>query len=67
MSAVLYDVPGPRARARNRILNVVVVLVLLGIVAWVVLKLNETGQFESRRWAQFQYKSSRKARRSATS
>lgn len=57
MSAVLYDVPGPRARARNRILNVVVVLVLLGIVAWVVLKLNETGQFESRRWAQFQYKS----------
>jgi glutamate transport system permease protein len=57
MSAVLYDVPGPRARARNRILNVVVVLVLLGVIAWVVLKLNDTGQFESRRWAQFQYKS----------
>ncbi|MEU4396313.1 amino acid ABC transporter permease [Kribbella sp. NPDC023855] len=57
MTAVLYDVPGPRARARNRILNVVVVLVLLGVIAWVVLKLNDTGQFESRRWAQFQYKS----------
>jgi glutamate transport system permease protein len=57
MSAVLYDVPGPRARARNRILNVVVVLALLAAVAWVVYRLNDTGQFQSRRWAQFQYKS----------
>lgn len=57
MSAVLYDVPGPRARARNRILNVVVVVILLAVIGWVVYRLNETGQFEGRRWAQFQYKS----------
>jgi glutamate transport system permease protein len=55
MSAVLYDVPGPRARTRNRIINLVVVLALLGAVAWVLFRLNATGQFESRRWAQFQY------------
>ena len=55
MSAVLYDVPGPRARARNRILNLVVVLALLAVIGWVIYRLNESGQFESRRWTQFQY------------
>src|SRR5215468_4810441 len=55
MSAVLYDVPGPRARARNRILNVVVILLAAGALAWIIYRLNATGQFESRRWIQFQY------------
>ena len=54
MSA-LYDVPGPRAKIRNRTLNVVVILLVLGAIAWVVYRLNATGQFESRRWVQFQY------------
>ena len=55
MSAVLYDVPGPRAITRNRLLNVVVALVFIGVVAWVIYRLNSSGQFQSRRWAQFQY------------
>lgn len=55
MSSVLYDVPGPKAVARNRILNVVISLALLAALGWVVYRLNTTGQFESRRWAQFQY------------
>ncbi|HET6293976.1 MAG TPA: amino acid ABC transporter permease [Kribbella sp.] len=55
MSAVLYDVPGPRAKVRNRILNVVVVLAVLGAITWVILRLDSSGQFQSRRWAQFQY------------
>jgi glutamate transport system permease protein len=55
MSAVLYDVPGPRAITRNRLLNGVVALVFIGVVAWVVYRLNSSGQFQSRRWAQFQY------------
>ena len=55
MSAVLYDVPGPRAKARNRILNLIVVLAVLGAIAWVILRLDSSGQFQSRRWAQFQY------------
>jgi glutamate transport system permease protein len=55
MSAVLYDVPGPRAKTRNRVLNVVVALLIIGVVAWVIFRLNSSGQFQSRRWAQFQY------------
>lgn len=55
MSAVLYDVPGPRAKIRNRILNVIVLVALAGVITWVVLRLNDNGQFQGRRWAQFQY------------
>ena len=55
MSAVLYDVPGPRARTRNRIANLIVLVAVIAVVAWVLYRLNESGQFESRRWAQFQY------------
>jgi glutamate transport system permease protein len=40
---------------RNRLLNVVVALVAIGVVAWVIFRLNSSGQFQSRRWAQFQY------------
>ncbi len=35
MSAVLYDVPSPRAKARNRILNTIVIVALLAAVGWV--------------------------------
>jgi glutamate transport system permease protein len=57
MSAVLYDVPGPRAKARNRILNAVVIVILLAALGWVVYRLNESGQFAERRWIQFSYAS----------
>ena len=36
MSSVLYDVPGPRAILRNRILGILTVLVVLALLAWVV-------------------------------
>ncbi|GAB3835491.1 amino acid ABC transporter permease [Kribbella italica] len=55
MTSVLYDVPGPRAKARNRILNIIVMLAVLGVVAWLIHRLAVNGQFDSRRWAQFQY------------
>jgi len=57
MSLVLYDVPGPRAKTRNRILNAVVILALLAVIGWVVYRLNESGQFAERRWIQFTYSS----------
>ncbi|WP_112237174.1 amino acid ABC transporter permease [Kribbella monticola] len=60
MSAVLYDVPGPRARLRNRILNVVVIVAVVAVVIWLVLRLNDNGQFAARRWAQFEYKAIQK-------
>ncbi len=55
MSSVLYDVPGPRARLRNRILGVVTVLVVAAGVAWTIWRLAETGQFSARKWELFTY------------
>lgn len=55
MSSVLYDVPGPRAIARNRILGVVTALVVLGIIGFVVWRFYDTGQFSARKWEVFSY------------
>ncbi|MCW3813367.1 amino acid ABC transporter permease [Micromonospora sp. DR5-3] len=57
MSSVLYDLPGPRARLRNRILGVVSIAAIGALVAFIIYKFNETGQFEARKWEQFQYAS----------
>lgn len=50
-STVLFDLPGPRARRRQRIGTVVGALVVLGIVAWVLWRLGVNGQLEPERWA----------------
>jgi glutamate transport system permease protein len=47
-ASVLFDEPGPRARARFRVYNVVFAVVIAGLLALVVYKLNDAGQFESR-------------------
>jgi glutamate transport system permease protein len=49
-TAVLFDVPGPRARARNTVAGAVtlaVVLALLGVIVW---RLAATGQLDARVW-----------------
>jgi glutamate transport system permease protein len=46
-ASVLFDEPGPRARARYRIYNAGFILVVLAAIALVVYKFNEAGQFES--------------------
>jgi glutamate transport system permease protein len=49
-TAVLFDVPGPRARARNTtagIATLVVVAALVGVVIW---RLAATGQLDARMW-----------------
>jgi len=53
VSSVLYDVPGPRARRRNRVISVVASLVILGLVVYVVRRFESTGQFEAVKWQQF--------------
>jgi glutamate transport system permease protein len=53
---VLYDVPGPRARARYRLLGVLGTLVLLAIFAFVIYRLAAAGQFSPRVWEWIQYK-----------
>lgn len=55
MSSVLYDVPGPRAIARNRVLGALTVLVVLAIVGFFVWRLAATGQFTAQKWSAFTY------------
>ncbi|WP_150306656.1 amino acid ABC transporter permease [Planctomonas psychrotolerans] len=53
MTSVLYDVPGPRARRRSRILSVVTGLVVAGVLVFAILQLAQAGQLEAERWLIF--------------
>ena len=55
MSSVLDDVPGPKAVARNRILGVATIVVILALVGWVVWRFAVTGQFSADKWEIFSY------------
>jgi glutamate transport system permease protein len=55
MSSVLYDVPGPRAIVRNRILGVITVAVVLAVIGFFVWRLAATGQFTAEKWSAFTY------------
>jgi len=55
MSSVLYDVPGPRARLRNRLVGAATVLVVAALLALVVWRLIDTGQFDAQKWSIFTY------------
>ncbi|EEP74095.1 ABC glutamate transporter permease component [Micromonospora sp. ATCC 39149] len=54
-ASVLYDLPGPKARRRNAILGVASIVGIVALLAYVGWKFYETGQFEARKWEQFQY------------
>ncbi|MBW5421172.1 ABC transporter permease subunit [Streptomyces sp. BG9H] len=54
-ASVLFDAPGPKARIRNRIYSVVGTAAVLGLLVWVVLRLNEKGEFEGALWDIFNY------------
>jgi glutamate transport system permease protein len=54
MSAdVLFDAPGPRTRARHRLYSALGLLLLAVLVAAVVLRFADRGQFEYRLWEPF--------------
>jgi glutamate transport system permease protein len=55
MSAVLFDVPGPRAVARNRLAGAVGMLAVLGLLGYVGYRFYDTGQFEGRLWSWLQF------------
>lgn len=55
MSSVLFDVPGPKARLRHRLLAVVGVLLVAAVLAYVVYRFNETGQFRGKLWSWLEY------------
>ena len=55
MSSVLFDVPGPKARTRNVFLNIATFIVVLGIVAFILFRFNESGQFTAQKWEIFTF------------
>ena len=55
MSQVLFDIPGPRARLRHRVLGVVTVLVVAALLAFIVLRFAESGQFSAQKWQLFTF------------
>jgi glutamate transport system permease protein len=50
---VLFDAPGPRARARIRLATVASVLVAAGLLALVLVQFGRRGQLQAEKWAQF--------------
>lgn len=50
MTATLYDVPGPRARATNRTLGIVGTLLIVGIIGFVLFRLGQSGLFTYEQW-----------------
>ena len=52
-TTVLYDVPGPRARRRNRLLTVIFAVAFAAIVAVVVWKLDQKNQWTAQKWKPF--------------
>jgi glutamate transport system permease protein len=60
VTTALYDQPGPRAIARNRVFSILSGLAVLALLAWIVYRFYITGQFEAIKWEQFQYKAVQK-------
>ena len=52
-TTVLYDVPGPRGRRRNRLLTVIFAVAFAAIVAVVVWKLGQKNQWTAQKWKPF--------------
>ncbi len=54
-ASVLYDEPGPRGRARHRIVGIATMAALVAAAIFVVYRFWDTGQFEALKWRQFEY------------
>jgi glutamate transport system permease protein len=52
-ASVLFDAPGPKTVARHRIYTVLAGIALLGVLAFIVWRLSETGQLEYAKWEPF--------------
>jgi len=48
--SLLFDLPGPKARARNTIFNVLAAIALVGLIVYAVWMLAKAGQLDTRLW-----------------
>jgi len=55
MTAVLYDIPGPKARARNLGLGGLGTVLLLAVLGFVIYRFLVTDQFSGSRWGWIEY------------
>ena len=55
MASVLFDNPGPKAIVRHRILAVITILIVGALLAFVVVRLAESGQFTAEKWRLFTF------------
>lgn len=53
MSSVLYDNPGPRAKARHRLYSVLTLLLIAALLGGLVWRMYDRGQFEYELWEPF--------------
>ncbi|KAA6211305.1 amino acid ABC transporter permease [Streptomyces filamentosus] len=53
--SALYDLPGPQARRRHLLYGLASTVVILGIAAWILHLLFDTGQFTAVKWRPFLY------------
>ncbi|MBM2617733.1 amino acid ABC transporter permease [Actinoplanes sp. LDG1-06] len=53
--AVLYDHPGPKAKARNLVLTIVFGIALLGLLYWIYSRFDAKGQWDGVLWKPFTY------------
>jgi glutamate transport system permease protein len=55
MSNVMFDIPGPKARVRHRLLAVVGSVLLAALVGFVLYRFYDSGQFTGPKWEWLQY------------
>jgi glutamate transport system permease protein len=56
MSNVMFDIPGPKARVRHRLLAVIGSVVLAAFIAFVLYRFYDSGQFTARKWEWLEFK-----------
>ncbi|MFD6246297.1 amino acid ABC transporter permease [Streptomyces roseolus] len=54
-AGALYDIPGPQARRRHLLYGMASTAVILGLAAWILYLLFDTGQFTAVKWRPFLY------------
>jgi len=52
-ASILFDTPGPKARRRILLINIIGALIAVGIVAWIFFGLAAKGQMQPEQWDDF--------------